>query len=77
MLHLVTYITVMMICLTGHLRCVLRGRLTLVVTDVRRSLKQVPLTDFADNKELIEANMASVHVPFFLDFKPFSWYRCV
>ena len=53
-----------------------RGRLKLIVTDVRGQLKQVVIDDFANNKELVEANMASVHVPFFLDFRPFAWYRC-
>ena len=60
---------------SGHDVLVHRGRLMLIVTDVRSRFKQVALHEFADNKELIEANMASVHVPFFLDFKPFSWYR--
>ena len=34
----------------------------LIVTDVRARFQQVGLEEFADNKELIEANLASVHV---------------
>ncbi|KAK9804463.1 hypothetical protein WJX73_004309 [Symbiochloris irregularis] len=52
-----------------------RGRLKLVVTDVRHRLKQVAITDFENNKDLVEANLASVHVPFFLDYRPFASYR--
>ena len=46
-----------------------------MVTDVRGRMRQVVLQDFQDNKELVEANMASVHVPFFLDWQPFAWIR--
>lgn len=36
---------------------------------------QLYLGDFQTKAELIEANMASVHVPFFLDYKPFAKYQ--
>jgi len=51
-----------------------RGRLKLVVTDVLRR-RQVYLEDFSDKKDLIDANMASIHIPLFLDFGPFSFYK--
>lgn len=59
-----------------HLQFICRGRLRLVVTDVL-SRRQLYLDDFTDRKDLINANMASIHIPFFLDYKPFSFYRCV
>ena len=51
-----------------------RGRLRLVVTDVL-SRRQLYLKQFTDREDLITANMASIHIPLFLDYKPFSFYR--
>jgi hypothetical protein len=51
-----------------------RGRLKLVVTDVI-GRRQVYLQDFQEKKDLIDANMASIHIPFFLDFGPVSFYK--
>ena len=51
-----------------------RGRLKLVVTSLR-SLQLVYIDDWATKEELIDANMASAHIPFFLDWKPFAMYR--
>lgn len=63
----------------GHsLKCAVylcRGRLKLVVTDVR-SLQLSYIDDFATKEELIDANLASAHIPFFLDGRPFASYRC-
>ena len=53
---------------------VCRGRLRLVATDVL-SRRQLYLQDFTNRRDLINANMASIHIPFFLDYKPFSFYR--
>lgn len=46
----------------------------MVVTDVL-GRRQAYLEDFEDRADLIAANMASIHIPIFLDFKPFSFYR--
>ena len=51
-----------------------RGRLKLVVTDVR-NFQLAYIDDFATKAELIDANMASAHIPFFLDWRPFATYR--
>jgi len=51
-----------------------RGRLKLVVTDVV-GRRQVYLQDFQEKKDLIDANMASIHIPFFLDFGLVSFYK--
>ena len=52
-----------------------RGRLKLVVTNVRNFQLEY-VDDFATKDELIDANMASAHIPFFLDGRPFASYRC-
>ena len=39
------------------------------------SFKLVLIEDFATKSELIDANMASAHIPFFLDWRPFAVYR--
>lgn len=52
-----------------------RGRLKLVVTRVK-SLQLAYLDDWETKAELIDANMASAHIPFFLDWRPFATYRC-
>ena len=55
--------------------CVLRrDRLKLIVTDIG-SRQLAYLDDFKTKEELIDANMASAHIPFFLDWKPFAMYR--
>ncbi|BDA50930.1 probable 1-acylglycerol-3-phosphate O-acyltransferase Pnpla3 [Coccomyxa sp. Obi] len=51
-----------------------RGRLKLVVTNVR-TFQLEYVDDFATKEELIDANMASAHIPFFLDGRPFASYR--
>lgn len=55
---------------------VCRGRLKLVATDVVGQ-QQVYLQNFESKQEIINANMASIHIPFFLDFRPFSSYQSV
>ncbi|KAL6758103.1 acyl transferase/acyl hydrolase/lysophospholipase [Haematococcus lacustris] len=47
---------------------VCRGRITVVVTTLPDWV-QVGISDFKDKKDLINACMASSHVPFFLDLK--------
>ncbi|KAL4430951.1 hypothetical protein ABPG75_006207 [Micractinium tetrahymenae] len=51
-----------------------RGRVRLVVTEVP-SLRLRYLEDFASKQDLIEANMTSVHIPFFLDGAATHTYR--
>ncbi|CAL8470382.1 g9924 [Coccomyxa elongata] len=51
-----------------------RGRLKIAVRDVH-TFKLVLIDDFATKSELIDANMASAHIPFFLDWRPFAVYR--
>ena len=34
------------------------------------------IDDFASKEELIDACMASAHIPFFLDWRPTATYRC-
>ena len=50
------------------------GRLKLVVTDVP-SLRTSTLDCFTTKAELVDACLASAHVPFFLDGKPCARYR--
>jgi len=50
------------------------GRLKLVVTDVV-GRRQVYLQNFETKDDLINSCMASIHIPFFLDFGPFSFYK--
>lgn len=54
--------------------CACRGRLKIAVRDVH-TFKLVLIDDFATKSELIDANMASAHIPFFLDWRPFAVYR--
>lgn len=54
--------------------CGCRGRLKIAVRDMH-SFKLVLIDDFATKSELIDANMASAHIPFFLDWRPFAVYR--
>ena len=49
-------------------------RLRLVLTQLP-SIKPVAVQDFASRQELIDATMASVHVPFFLDGRPAVRFR--
>ncbi|KAK9859302.1 hypothetical protein WJX84_000662 [Apatococcus fuscideae] len=51
-----------------------RGRLQLIVTNVP-SFRQAYISEYASKDDLIQANMASVHIPFFLDLRPCKWYR--
>ena len=51
-----------------------RGRLKLVVTNVK-ALQLAYIDDWETKAELIDANMASAHIPFFLDWRPFATYR--
>eukprot|EP00891_Asterochloris_glomerata_P007605 jgi/Astpho2/7605/Aster-x0325 len=51
-----------------------RTRLRLVVTQLP-SIAPVAVQDFASRQELIDATMASVHVPFFLDGRPAVRFR--
>ncbi|KAL4419027.1 hypothetical protein ABPG77_010014 [Micractinium sp. CCAP 211/92] len=51
-----------------------RGRVRLVVTEVP-SLRLRYLEDFASKQDLIDANMTSVHIPFFLDGAATYTYR--
>ncbi|KAK9806776.1 hypothetical protein WJX72_002404 [[Myrmecia] bisecta] len=51
-----------------------RDRLRIIVTDVAER-RQVYASDYASKADLIEAAMASVHVPVFLDFKPVASFR--
>lgn len=50
------------------------GRVRLVVTEVP-SLRIRYLENFESKQDLIDANMASVHIPFFLDGNPTRSYR--
>lgn len=50
------------------------GRLTLVVTGVP-SLRLATVDCFATKDELVDACLASAHVPFFLDGRPFARYK--
>jgi hypothetical protein len=50
------------------------GRLSLVVTAVP-SLRLRSLDCFATKDELVDACLASAHVPFFLDGRPFATYK--
>ena len=45
-----------------------------MVTDVS-SFQLAYIDDFATKAELIDANMASAHIPFFLDWRPYATYR--
>ncbi|EIE27184.1 hypothetical protein COCSUDRAFT_45766 [Coccomyxa subellipsoidea C-169] len=51
-----------------------RGRLKLVVTDIR-GFQLAYIDDFATKDEVIDANLASAHIPFFLDGRPFASFR--
>ena len=51
-----------------------RGRLKIAVRDMH-TFKLVLIDQFDSKAELIDANMASAHIPFFLDWKPFAVYR--
>ena len=51
-----------------------RGRLELVATDVLKR-KQVYISDYPARQEVIDANMCSIHIPVFLDFKPFAYHE--
>ena len=48
-----------------------RGRVTLIVTTMALpgGFQQVGISDFRDKKDLVEACMASAHVPIVLDLK--------
>lgn len=46
----------------------------LVVTDIR-GFQLAYVDDFATKDELIDANLASAHIPFFLDGRPFASFR--
>ena len=52
-----------------------RVRLKVVVTKVP-SFQLVYIDEFATKDELIDACMASAHIPFFLDWKATATYRC-
>lgn len=52
-----------------------RGRLKLVVTDTS-DWQQAYLDCWTTRDELIDACMASAHVPFFLDLRLAATYRC-
>ena len=39
------------------------------------SLKQKAIDDYHDNEDLIDVLMASVHIPFVLDWKPTHYCR--
>ena len=54
--------------------CAHRGRLKLVVTDTR-DWRQTYLDCWTTRDELIDACMATAHVPFFLDFRLSAAYR--
>lgn len=51
-----------------------RGRLKIAVRDMH-TLKLVLIDQFDNKAELIDANLASAHIPFFLDWRPFAVYR--
>ena len=51
-----------------------RGRLELVATDVLKR-KQVYISDYRERQDVIDANMCSIHIPVFLDFKPFAYHE--
>ena len=46
-----------------------------MVTNIR-SFQLAYIDDFSTKAELIDACMASAHIPFFLDWKPYATYRC-
>ena len=52
------------------------GRVELLVTELP-SLRTLAVSDFADREALIDANLASVHVPFFVDGRPTASFRGV
>jgi len=56
----------------AHVRC--RGRVRIVVTKTP-SLQLQYLDDFASREDLIDAAMASVHIPFFLDGRATCTYK--
>ncbi len=51
-----------------------RNRLKIAVRDMH-TFKLVLLDQFDSKAELVDANLASAHIPFFLDWKPFAVYR--
>ena len=51
-----------------------RGQLKVVVTKVP-SFRLTYIDDYATKEELIDACMASAHIPFFLDWRPTASYR--
>jgi len=53
---------------------IVNERLTLLITPVP-SFGKTRVTDFENKKDLIQANMASVHLPFFLDGKLTNNFR--
>lgn len=50
------------------------GRVKLVVTEVP-SLRLQYIDSFESKQDVIDANMASVHIPFLLDGNPTTWFR--
>jgi hypothetical protein len=51
-----------------------RGRLKIAVRDMH-TFKLTMIDQFDSKAELIDANMASAHIPFFLDWRLFAKYR--
>ena len=58
-----------------HVPASCRGRLKVVVTKIP-SFQLTYIDDFATKDELIDACMASAHIPFFLDWRATAKYRC-
>lgn len=56
----------------AHVQC--SGRVTVVITHVP-SLGLRGISQFESKADLIEALMASVHVPFVIDWRPLASYR--
>jgi hypothetical protein len=50
-------------------------RLTLLVTPVPNVLEKTKVSTFEDRQDLIKCNMASVHIPWFLDGRLVRYYR--
>ena len=51
------------------------SNLKLSVTSVSPRISNKLVMDFKDRSELIDACMASCHIPFFLDGKAYTWFR--
>ena len=54
-------------------RC--EGRVKLIVTSAALPFKIQYLTEFEDRDDLINAAMATIHIPWFLDGSPVSVYK--